>query len=90
MQDFRISQWLDLTMCQMVNSYWHFKDHHMSSTSRPRDWRRLSSWKDNSILYGYGQKRWQRITEMHTGHASWNVHDNEQKIWSFSTDDATW
>jgi len=27
--------------------------------------------------------------EMHTGHASWDVHDNEQKVWSFSIDDAT-
>jgi len=25
MQDFRLSQWLGLTMCQMVNSYRHFQ-----------------------------------------------------------------
>jgi len=26
---------------------------------------------------------------MHTGHASWDVHDNEQKIGSFSINDVT-
>jgi hypothetical protein len=35
-----------------------------------------------------GNRDGKGITEMHTGHAGWDVHDNEQKMWSFSIDDA--
>ena len=38
---------------------------------------------------GMGNRGGKGIIETQTKHAGWDVHDNVQSIWSFSTDDAT-